>query len=97
MSGKRFQSATSFSIHCKRLQTPNKQGDDGWKSTLYEGQPLEAFRKKYLHRIQGAKDGGSDAESEVSLPFQSGIHQPLKRGGKLLSMQGMKDRLTDLG
>ena len=30
-AGKRFQSATSFSIHCKRQQTPNKQGDDGWK------------------------------------------------------------------
>ena len=33
-AGKRFQSATSFSIHCKRQQTPNKQGDDGWKVCL---------------------------------------------------------------
>ena len=43
--GQKFTSATAFSIHCKRQQTPNKQGDDGWKSVLYEGQPLESFRK----------------------------------------------------
>ena len=47
-AGKKFGSATAFSIHCKRMQTPNKQGDDGWKSTLYEGQPLENYRRKYL-------------------------------------------------
>ena len=29
------------------MQTPNKQGDDGWKSTLYEGQPLDIYRRKY--------------------------------------------------
>ena len=29
------------------MQTPNKQGDDGWKSVLYEGQPLEMYRRKY--------------------------------------------------
>ena len=46
-AGKSFQSATSFSIHCKRMQTPNKQGDDGWKSVLYEGQPLELYRRRY--------------------------------------------------
>ena len=44
--GKPFHSATSFSIHCKRMQTPGKQGDDGWKSVLYEGQPLERFRRR---------------------------------------------------
>ena len=42
--GKRFGSATSFSIHCKRQQTPNKAGDDGWRSVLYEGQPLDIYR-----------------------------------------------------
>jgi hypothetical protein len=40
-------SATAFSIHCKRQLTPNKQGDDGWKSVQYEGQPLEYFRRTY--------------------------------------------------
>jgi len=45
--GKPFHSATSFSIHCKRMQTPGKQGDDGWKSVLYEGQPLELYRRQY--------------------------------------------------
>lgn len=55
--GKKFNSATAFSIHCKRMQTPKKQGDDGWKSTLYEGRPLENYRRKYL------QDSGLDAEA----------------------------------
>ena len=45
-AGEKFSSATAFSIHCKRQQTPNKQGDDGWKSVLYEGQPLDTFRRR---------------------------------------------------
>ncbi|KAL3143116.1 hypothetical protein ABBQ38_003388 [Trebouxia sp. C0009 RCD-2024] len=57
--GKKFGSATAFSIHCKRMQTPNKQGDDGWKSTLYDGQPLENYRRKYF------QESGLDGEAEV--------------------------------
>lgn len=58
-AGKKFGSATAFSIHCKRMQTPNKQGDDGWKSTLYDGQPLESYRRKYF---QESGLDGDDAE-----------------------------------
>lgn len=58
-AGKKFGSATAFSIHCKRMQTPNKQGDDGWKSTLYDGQPLETYRRKYF---QESGLDGDDAE-----------------------------------
>ena len=58
-AGKKFGSATAFSIHCKRMQTPNKQGDDGWKSTLYDGQPLENYRRKYF------QESGLDGEAEV--------------------------------
>lgn len=47
LTGMEFSSATAFSIHCKRLQTPSKLGDDGWKSVLYEGTPLDAFRRKF--------------------------------------------------
>lgn len=47
LADKKFNSATAFSIHVKRLQTPNKQGDDGWKSVLYEGTQLDNFRRKY--------------------------------------------------
>lgn len=43
--GKRYQSATAFSISFKRTITPSKQGDDGWKSVLYDGKPLEHYRK----------------------------------------------------
>ena len=37
LAGAKYSTATAFSIHCKRLQTPNKQGDDGWKSVMYAG------------------------------------------------------------
>ncbi|KAK9808663.1 hypothetical protein WJX72_001520 [[Myrmecia] bisecta] len=62
--GKKFQSATSFSIHCKRLQTPNKQGDDGWKSVLYEGQPLESYRKRFYAKgkVPVKRAPGSEAD-----------------------------------
>ena len=47
-AGKKFNSATAFSMHCKRQQTPNKQGDDGWKSVQYEGTQLDVFRRKFM-------------------------------------------------
>lgn len=42
--GKVYGSASAFSIHVKRLITPDKQGDDGWKSVLYQGKPLDVYR-----------------------------------------------------
>ncbi|RMZ52128.1 hypothetical protein APUTEX25_001518, partial [Auxenochlorella protothecoides] len=41
--GKAYGSASAFSIHVKRLITPDKQGDDGWKSVLYQGKPLDVY------------------------------------------------------
>lgn len=32
----------------KRLQTPNKQGDDGWKSVQVNGVPLHEYRTQYI-------------------------------------------------
>lgn len=49
--GQTFQSATAFSIYCKRLQTPGKQGDDGWKSVHYEGVPLGDIRSRFMERF----------------------------------------------
>ena len=45
------------------MQTPNKQGDDGWKSTLYEGQPLETFRRKYFQ--ESGLDGDDVAQVQT--------------------------------
>ena len=45
--GDTFGSASAFSMHVKRFQTPGKQGDDGWKSVTYEGIPLEQFRREF--------------------------------------------------
>lgn len=50
--GKRYQSATSFSINFKRTITPSKLGDDGWKSVLYDGKPLEHYRKVFLEQMK---------------------------------------------
>ncbi len=37
-------------MHCKRQQTPNKQGDDGWKSVHYEGTQLDVFRRQFVQQ-----------------------------------------------
>lgn len=63
LAGLKFSSATAFSMHCKRLQTPNKQGDDGWKSVLYEGTPLDVFRKKY----EANRHAGTPRPGEVRM------------------------------
>jgi len=52
--GKRYNSATAFSIHYKRQITPSKQGDDGWKSVAYDGRPLEHYRKIYLQQLSNS-------------------------------------------
>lgn len=56
------------------MQTPNKQGDDGWKSVLYEGQPLEMYRRRYSGkpRTPQPRRGSASAQDgdEVSNTFQ---------------------------
>lgn len=66
--GHRYQSATSFSITFKRTITPSKQGDDGWKSVIYEGKPLEHYRKLFLLHA------GGDEELQESRDVQDSMH-----------------------
>ena len=49
-AGRRYHSPTAWSIYVKRLITPDKQGDDGWKSVLYDGRALEHFRRALCAR-----------------------------------------------
>jgi hypothetical protein len=54
------------------MQTPNKQGDDGWKSVLYEGQPLDMYRKRFVSAKPARpaprrSAAGSDEGDEVGL------------------------------
>lgn len=70
-------SATAFSIHCKRQQTPNKQGDDGWKSVLYEGLALDTFRRRLLSKSGDALD----------LPINDEVRQLLRPGGRLSTIE----------
>eukprot|EP01024_Parvocaulis_polyphysoides_P033693 TRINITY_DN29911_c0_g1_i1.p3 TRINITY_DN29911_c0_g1~~TRINITY_DN29911_c0_g1_i1.p3 ORF type:complete len:192 (-),score=30.77 TRINITY_DN29911_c0_g1_i1:673-1248(-) len=50
--GREFQSPSAFSVYAKRKVTPEKQGDDGWRSVHYEGHTLDSFRKKFLQQQQ---------------------------------------------
>lgn len=74
--GKAYGSASAFSIHVKRLITPDKQGDDGWKSVLYQGKPLDVYRCKGggLH----GKGGGRGVSEEVPgvPPQHSAVPRP---------------------
>ena len=60
------------------MQMPNKQGDDGWKSVLYEGQPLELFRRKYSGkpRTPQPRRGSASAQDgdEVSDALKKSSH-----------------------
>jgi len=81
-AGRKFATASAFSIHCKRLQTPGKQGDDGWKSVLYEGQPLERFRRRLAAAraaappARAAPAGAPDAD-EVRRSTRAGARSPI--------------------
>ena len=46
-------------MHCKRQATPGKQGDDGWKSVLYNGTPLDTYRARYLRLAKSHGEGGT--------------------------------------
>ena len=70
-AGKKFNSATAFSMHCKRQQTPNKQGDDGWKSVQYEGTQLDVFRRKFVQQ-------SSVEETEVEFVFFCSVYTPVE-------------------
>jgi hypothetical protein len=65
--GRQYQSATSFSITFKRTITPSKQGDDGWKSVMYGGKPLEYYRRSYRKRLMLDAPGEAD-EDETQDP-----------------------------
>jgi hypothetical protein len=61
--GRKYNSATAFSINMKRSITPSKQGDDGWKSVFYEGRPLEHYRKVYQQQFKSCGGGGGGGSS----------------------------------
>lgn len=64
--GKRYNSATAFSIHYKRQITPSKQGDDGWKSVAYDGRPLEHYRKIYLQQLSNSMRAQAVASGHIN-------------------------------
>jgi len=49
--GSSFNSPTAFSIHVKRILSPEKRGDDGWNSVMISGQSLSTWRSQYLNTL----------------------------------------------
>jgi hypothetical protein len=52
-AGTTFNTPSAFSVHVKRLITPNKQGDDGWHSVYVDGVLLNAVRQQYYAKMLG--------------------------------------------
>ncbi|KAI8471503.1 MAG: hypothetical protein J3K34DRAFT_230637 [Monoraphidium minutum] len=63
--GQRFATASAFSVHVKRLQTPSKAGDDGWRSVhgAAGGASLHDLRARLLQALgqQAAAAGAGRA------------------------------------
>ncbi|KDD74434.1 hypothetical protein H632_c1317p0 [Helicosporidium sp. ATCC 50920] len=59
---RRFSSASAFSIHVKRLVTPEKQGDDGWKSVMHRGQTLDEYRHEYRQQQAQAAEAAAGGQ-----------------------------------
>lgn len=88
--GRKYQSATAFSIHFKRTITPSKQGDDGWKSVLYDGKPLEHYRaihsQQQRQRMMAAATAeGSSADAAVAGATSQPASAPETGGGETAS------------
>lgn len=56
LTGKRYVSPTAFTVAVKRQAPAGRQGNDGWRSVLYEGAPLERVRKAYASQFAPAAD-----------------------------------------
>lgn len=64
--GKRYASPTAFTVAVKRQAAPTgRQGNDGWRSVLYEGAPLERVRKAYASQFAPTAD---DFDEDDLLP-----------------------------
>ena len=76
--GEEFFSPSAFSVHVKRLVTPAKQGDDGWRSVFVNGVLLHDLRTQYQEETAGAyysgKASGAGSSSRKRAPQHGGDH-----------------------
>jgi hypothetical protein len=54
--GLSFESPSAWSIYLKRLVTPNRKADDGWKTIKYEGKFLEHFKQALAEKLLRSSD-----------------------------------------
>jgi hypothetical protein len=78
IAGEEFFSPSAFSVHVKRLVTPAKQGDDGWRSVFVNGVVLHDLRVQYQeetgrgHSIYySGKGSGGGSSSRKRAPQHS--------------------------
>ena len=62
--GLMFDSPSAWSIHLKRLVTPNRKADDGWKTIKYEGKFLEHFKLELAQRVLGSSSSAAKQEDK---------------------------------
>ena len=49
-----FESPSAFSIFFKRMVTPNRKADDGWKTVKFQGRFLDHYKMELARRREGA-------------------------------------------
>ena len=51
-----FESPSAFSIFFKRMVTPGRKADDGWKTVKFQGKFLDHYKMELARRREGASD-----------------------------------------
>ena len=74
--GLMFDSPSAWSIHLKRLVTPNRKADDGWKTIKYEGKFLEHFKLALAQRALGDTGGAAVQEDNKGGALKGSVTAP---------------------
>ena len=48
-----FESPSAFSIFFKRMVTPGRKADDGWKTVKFQGKFLDHYKMELARRREG--------------------------------------------
>lgn len=80
--GRSYHSPTAWSIYVKRLITPDKQGDDGWKSVLYDGRALEHFRREHQALLRRRTESGAAEPSRPAVAAAAKSAAPPPSGAR---------------
>lgn len=103
VTGSKFDSPSSFSIHVKRLVNPTRKADDGWKTVKYKGRYVHfIMRTIYFgifsflesYKLELAKKRFE--QSRLVLPKTSDLHQDVKISTPVPEIFSSESRSLDL-